>query len=445
MILQWFKRKFQKKQLAVSASCAIIPRKEHGISRQGIAENALKVLYRLHKKGYQAYLVGGGIRDLLLKVPPKDFDIVTNATPDQIRHLFRNCRLIGRRFRLAHVFFGKDIIEVATFRSAHETSGTDMAHQSDAGVLLRDNVYGKTIEEDVRRRDFTLNALYYNIADFSIVDCVGGLKDIQERTLRLIGDPDTRYREDPVRMLRAIRFAAQRNLHLHPDTEQPIADLASLLTHVAAARLFEELHKLFLKGKSIETFHALQKSGLFPYLFPSVTQAINTRSECLPLIEAVLKSTDERLIQGKPVILAFVLCGLLWWPILQRKKSHYAHEKGLAGFEYAMEDIWKEQNKVIHIPRRIQEMCTEIWLFQARLVSTRLARADVLVTEPRFRAAYDFLCLRADSGEKVHGAAQFWTAFQATEDPHLREKLKKQFTHPHPNPPPRGGGGDKHR
>ena len=436
MILQWFKRQFQKKQPILSAACQIIPRKEHGISRQDIAENALKVLYRLHKKGYQAYLVGGGIRDLLLQVPPKDFDIVTNATPDQIRHLFRNCRLIGRRFRLAHVFFGKDIIEVATFRSAHETSGTDMAHQSDAGVLLRDNVYGKTIEEDVRRRDFTLNALYYNIADFSIVDCVGGLKDIQTGTLRLIGDPETRYREDPVRMLRAIRFAAQRNLHLHPDTAQPIAALSHLLTHVAAARLFEELHKLFLKGKSIETFHALQKSGLFPYLFPSVTRALDLNPECLRLIEATLISTDNRLKQGKPVILAFVLCGLLWWPILQRKKSHYPHEKSLTGFEYAMNDIWKEQNQVIHIPRRIQEMCTEIWFLQAKLTSSRQHRAHTLLTERRFRAAYDFLCLRADSGEKVHTAAQFWTAFQETDD---------LVAHPHLNPPPRSGGRDKQR
>ncbi|HET7924163.1 MAG TPA: polynucleotide adenylyltransferase PcnB, partial [Rhodanobacteraceae bacterium] len=232
----------------------IVPRSEHNISRANISPNALKVLYRLKSAGFEAFLVGGGVRDLLLDRHPKDFDVVTNADPDQIQELFRNCRLIGRRFRLAHVRFGRDIVEVATFRAANvvDPEDDDRAH-SDSGRILRDNVYG-TIDEDVWRRDFTVNALYYNITDFSISDYVNGVDDVRSRTLRLIGDPEKRYREDPVRMLRAVRFAAKLDFTLAPETAAPIASLGHLIKDVPPARLFDELLKLFQSGHAVQSF-----------------------------------------------------------------------------------------------------------------------------------------------------------------------------------------------
>src|SRR6185503_8962553 len=254
----------------------IVPRSEHNISRANISPNALKVLYRLKSAGFEAFLVGGGVRDLLLDRHPKDFDVVTNADPDQIQNLFRNCRLIGRRFRLAHVRFGRDIVEVATFRAANvvDPDDDDRAH-SDSGRILRDNVYG-TIDEDVWRRDFTVNALYYNITDFSIWDYVNGVGDVRARTLRLIGDPEKRYREDPVRMLRAVRFAAKLDFTLAPETEAPIASLGGLLKDVPPARLFDELLKLFQSGHAVQSFELLLRYDLLRYLFRDTQVELET-------------------------------------------------------------------------------------------------------------------------------------------------------------------------
>ena len=248
-----------------------LSRDQHPISRKEISENALKVLYRLNKGGYEAYLVGGGVRDLLLGKTPKDFDIATNATPEQIKALFSNCRLIGRRFRLAHIVFGRDVIEVATFRGHHHQVNTSkhVSAQSDEGMLLRDNVYG-TIEEDAERRDFTVNALYYSAKDFTLHDFEGGIEDLAERKLELIGDPETRYREDPVRMLRAVRFAAKLEMTISPRTAAPIRELAPLLQDIPAARLFEETLKLFLAGDGLATYKLLREYGLFQPLFPQV-------------------------------------------------------------------------------------------------------------------------------------------------------------------------------
>jgi poly(A) polymerase len=275
----------------------IIPRSEHSISRAAISPNALKVLYRLKEAGYQGFLVGGAVRDLLLGITPKDFDVATNALPEEVRRLFRNCRLIGRRFRLAHVHFGNEIIEVATFRAAaaperEDTEEADPDSESDGvegaraepiepaatydsehrafdrtGRILRDNIYG-TIEEDVWRRDFAANGLYYSIEDFSIWDFVDGVRDVQARRLKLIGDPETRYREDPVRMLRAVRFAAKLDFSIEPETEAPLAKLAYLLDGVPPARLFDECLKLFLSGFGLKAYRLLQKYGLFAHLFP---------------------------------------------------------------------------------------------------------------------------------------------------------------------------------
>ena len=246
----------------------VLTRDEHPVSRRQFSEASLKVLYRLHNAGYEAYLVGGCLRDSLLGIDPKDFDVATDATPEQVKQLFRNSRIIGRRFRIVHVRFGREVIEVTTFRGKpRDDHGDHLASQSDDGLLLRDNVWGN-IEEDALRRDFTVNALYYNIADFTLHDFAGGVDDIASRTLRLIGDPETRYREDPVRMLRAIRFAAKLDFDIAPDTEAPIAEMAPLLLQIPPARLFDEILKLFLSGEGLATFRLLRDYGLFAMLFP---------------------------------------------------------------------------------------------------------------------------------------------------------------------------------
>src|SRR5687768_16587994 len=280
----------------------IVPRSEHNVSRANISPNALKVLYRLRSAGFEAFLVGGGVRDLLLGRHPKDFDVVTNADPDQIQDVFRNCRLIGRRFRLAHVRFGRDIVEVATFRATGADPADDERAHSDSGRILRDNVYG-TIGEDVWRRDFTVNALYYNITDFSIWDYVDGVRDVQARTLRLIGDPEKRYREDPVRMLRAIRFAAKLDFTLAPETAAPIGSLGKLLNDVPPARLFDELLKLFQSGHAVRSFELLVEHDLLRYLFRDTSALLETgdREKIIAFIRRGLFNTDERVRDDKPV------------------------------------------------------------------------------------------------------------------------------------------------
>ncbi|MEJ2481005.1 MAG: polynucleotide adenylyltransferase PcnB, partial [Acidihalobacter sp.] len=248
----------------------VIPRDRHSISRRNISKAALRVLYGLHDGGYRALLVGGAVRDLLLGRQPKDFDVATDATPEQVRKLFRNCRLIGRRFRLAHVMFGREIIEVATFRGTGE-SGDGDRHIVD-GRIVRDNIWG-TIEEDAKRRDFRVNAMYYDIADFSVLDDVGGMQDLHDRVLRLIGDPETRYREDPVRMLRAARLAAKLDFEISPSASAPFAELAPLLGQAAPARLFDESLKLFMAGHALKSFRTLRRHGLLAPLFPATARA----------------------------------------------------------------------------------------------------------------------------------------------------------------------------
>lgn len=289
----------------------IVPRGHHTISRKDISPNALRVLYRLREAGFGAYLVGGAVRDLLVGGHPKDFDLATDATPEQIKQLFRSCRLIGRRFRLAHVVFGREIIEVATFRANSDDGSGD--RELENGRLVCDNVYG-TIEDDATRRDFTCNALYYTIEDFSVRDYVGGFEDVQSRLMRLIGDPVRRYQEDPVRMLRAVRLAAKLGFEIEAGTAEPISRMAGLLADVAPARLFEEVLKLFLSGHAVVSFEALEDFGLIDVLFPESAKALRAnRSGALRrvLIEG-LHSTDKRVIKDEPVSPAFLFALLLW-------------------------------------------------------------------------------------------------------------------------------------
>ncbi|WP_459867450.1 polynucleotide adenylyltransferase PcnB [Halomonas shantousis] len=409
----------------------VIPREEHSVSRQLFSENALKVLYRLHNAGFEAYLVGGCVRDSLLGKPPKDFDIATNATPDEVRDLFRNSRLIGRRFRIVHVRFGREIIEVTTFRGQPGADHDEtLSHQSVDGLLLRDNVWG-SIEEDALRRDFTVNALYYNIADFSIHDWADGLRDLESRTLRLIGDPVTRYREDPVRMLRAIRFAAKLGFTFDPATEAPIREQAPLLLQIPPARLFEEVLKLFLSGQAVASFHLLREYGLFAMLFPEADEVINAKPWAEKLIEQALANTDQRIQQERPVTPAFLFAALLW-PGMRARAEHLEAQgmPPVPAQQTASQQAVSRQLQHTSIPKRFSLPMRDIWDLQQRLPKRRGKRAFQTREHPRFRAAYDFLLLREAAGEIDSGLGDWWTAFQESDEHGQRRLLSKVDSDP---------------
>ncbi|WP_232023900.1 polynucleotide adenylyltransferase PcnB [Sulfurivermis fontis] len=395
----------------------IIPRGEHGLSRSNISEAALKVLYRLHKAGYEAYLVGGGVRDMLLGREPKDFDISTNARPEEVKALFRNCILIGRRFRLAHVRYGQEVIEVATFRAHHE-AGEEGEGVMENGMILRDNVYG-TLEDDAWRRDFTVNALYYNIADFSVVDHTGGMDDLKAGRLRMIGDPQARYREDPVRMLRAVRFAGKLGFRIDAASEQAILELGGLLEEVPAARLFDESLKLFMSGYAVETYELLRHYRLFGHLFPETEHWLRYEDHHYPrtFVARALENTDRRLQEGKAVTPAFLFAALLWEPA--RKEAERLREQGEGGLpamQQAGDRVVARQIQRVAFPKRFTLQSREIWEMQERLTATGGRRPFRLLEHPRFRAAYDFLLLRAESGEEVGELAEWWTQFIAADE-----------------------------
>ena len=422
----------------------IYARPEHSISRKFVSDSALKVLYRLDKAGFQAYLVGGSVRDLLLGREPKDFDIATNALPEQVRELFRNCRLIGRRFRLAHVQFGREIIEVATFRAQHD-GDIEGAAMTDQGRILRDNVYG-TLEEDVWRRDFTVNALYYNIADFSIVDYVGGVEDLRAGRLRLIGDPDKRYREDPVRMLRAARFATKLGFMLDSATLESIPRLRHLLEDIAPARLFDEMLKMFQGGVGHQTFEVLRHHGLFHCLFPMTDDQLDSPEGefAQRLIAAALRSTDLRVAENKPITPAFLLAALLWHVVEEEAEKLIAN--GVTAFDamtLAADAVISKQIARIAMPRRFSNVTREIWALQARLEKPTPKRAQRALEHPRFRAAYDFLLLRAEAGDPVQEEATFWTEYLAA-DEDARPRLLQQMS-AQPDGAVRPGGAKRRR
>jgi len=393
----------------------IITRDHHDISRRDISDNALKVLYRLKDAGYQAFLVGGGVRDILLGKQPKDFDIATDAHPEQVHKLFRNSILIGRRFRLVHVRFGREVIEVATFRASHnEGQDSNQAKQADNGMLLRDNVYG-TVDDDAMRRDFTINAMYYNINGFTIHDFAGGVEDIEQRNIRMIGEPQARYREDPVRMLRAIRFAAKLDFDIDPATAEPIHSLGHLLEPIPAARMFEEVLKLLLSGNGEQTYYLLRDYDLFKYLFPATDAAIEAdQSEDYQVEEFVilaLRNSDERIAQGKSVTPAYLFASLLWHP-LQERLSKISKMPPIPAMHQAAQDVILQQVKRTSIPRRFSTPMKEIWDMQLRLPRRHGNRAADLVENKRFRAAYDFILLRESSGEDLEKLGEWWTEYQ---------------------------------
>ncbi len=382
-----------------------------------------------------AFLVGGCVRDMLLGLTPKDFDVATDALPEEVKRLFRNSRLVGRRFRLAHVFFGRETIEVATFRAtsapgqgdeplpdtdpedgeAPELDDDAAARAFDAGGrILRDNIYG-TIDEDVWRRDFTANALYYNIADFSVWDYVAGVEDIAARRLRLIGDPETRYREDPVRMLRAARFEAKLGFDIDADTARPIASLRELLSAVPPARLFDETLKLFLTGHGARSFEVLRRRGLLAVLLPSVDSWFVSHPGSLveQLLLQGLRNTDARVVEDKPVTPTFLFALLLYGPIaaiIEAAPPERWHE--LATILEACDQALRQAQTHIAIPKRFALGVREMFALQPRLEHPRGRRALRVLEHPRFRAAYDLLLLRAEFGLAPPEMAAWWTRLQ---------------------------------
>lgn len=427
----------------------IIPRAEHPVSRSDISPNALRVLYRLKEAGFQAFLVGGCVRDLIIGRHPKDFDVATDALPDEVRRLFRNCRLVGRRFRLAHIVYGRDVIEVATFRAASapppsedpvpsrdededelldegDEAGEQSVHrvQNDHGRLLRDNVYG-SIDEDIWRRDFTVNALYYNIADFSIWDYTNGLADIHAQRLRLIGDVETRYREDPVRMLRAARFEAKLGFALDAEGAAPIAQLRQLLAGVPPARLFDEITKLFLGGHGAGSYRVLRERGLFGVLFPAAERYLQQHPGSLveELLIQGLRNTDARVAEDKPVTPTFLFALLLYGPIaaaIEALPSQRWHEA--QAILEACDQALREAQQRVSIPRRIALGVREMYALQPRLEVPGGRRALRLLEQPRFRAAFDLLALRAAIGLAPAETAQWWTTLQVV-SPDEREQM----------------------
>jgi len=403
----------------------IIPEGKHSVSQDSISQNAIKVLTDLHTAGHESYLVGGSVRDLLLNHKPKDFDIATSAHPEEIKSLFRNSRLIGRRFKLAHILFGREIIEVATFRSTPtESSSTRKDNQTHSlkGQILCDNQYG-TLEEDAIRRDFTINAMYYDLQNGCIHDFANGISDLAKKQLQLIGKPEERYQEDPVRMLRAIRFACKLDFTIAPESAEPIARLAPLLENIPGARLFDECQKLFSSGHAIQTFQLLQNFNLLTYLFPATVHCLNNNSnpennaEFSTLIKYFLENTDDRISQGKSTTLAFLIAVFFWQPFKQTLKRLQDNGAPLfPAIHQAAQVTLSNHNNPITIPRRFSFSARDIWELQFRLPQRHGKRAAQLIQHPRFRAGYDFLLLREKSGEIKPGVGQWWTDYQEAND-----------------------------
>ncbi len=401
----------------------IIPRKEHHISRKQLSPNALRTLYRLRSNGFIAYLVGGCVRDLLLARTPKDFDIATNATPTQVKRLFRNCRLIGRRFRLAHLHFQDEILEVSTFRRAAVPSDSVIIEETgqhqrpprhvkdDDGMVLRDNVFG-TPEEDALCRDFTINALAYNIADFSIIDYSTGLSDLRERLIRLIGDPYIRFAEDPVRMLRAVRFAASHDFVVEPAAWESLCGLASTITRVPPARLYEEIQKLFLLGSSRPALTLLEKSGLLTAIFPGLSQWISTDSHRMTLLETNLDLLDKLHRSGKPPSLALFLSAL-FGPSLE-EETLASHRDGIPyhqALDAACAMFMQEITRTVTIPGRIGSQLRAILALQPALHRVPPRRPAATAGRTEFRDALMYLRLAVEVRGQSRSTLEWWETF----------------------------------
>lgn len=396
----------------------VIPSGQHSLSPKMISRDARKVVQILQEHGFEAYVVGGSVRDLLLGLKPKDFDVATNAKPAEIKPLFRRARIIGRRFQIVHVQFSRELIEVTTFRSNatpdqdKKTSG-NRRQQTDTGMLTRDNVFG-SISDDASRRDLTINALYYDPSDNSIHDFAGGLEDIDSRTIRIMGDPATRFREDPVRLLRVVRFAAKLGFTIERITEKPMRKLAEDLSQVSPPRLFDETLKLFMSGQGLATFWLLHEYGLFDHMVPQLGPLLKERSSLTSsLIEQAFTNTDLRIRANKRVTPAFIYAALLW-PSVQHLAKQYQGQGNSPAYALnkAAGEVIARQVSITAIPRRFTMPMREIWDLQLLLPRRGGQRAKRLSEHPRFRAAYDFVLLREQAGENLEGLGDWWTRYQ---------------------------------
>lgn len=402
-----------------------IPVKKHRINKKLISKAALDTCKGLHQAGFDAYIVGGAVRDLLLDFKPKDFDVATNATPEEVHEVFRKSRIIGKRFRLVHVRFGREIIEVSTFRGHHDNKGD--ASVNDTGRILRDNIFG-SIEDDALRRDFTANALYYNPANEEVLDFHNGLKDLKSGILRMIGQPEVRYQEDPVRMLRAVRLSAKLGLTLDKQTKEPIAKLADLLQDVPPSRLFDEMLKLFLSGHAIESINTLRAQhlhhGLLPLLDVVLEQPLGEK-----FVMLALQNTDDRINAGKTSNPSFLFATLLWHEVLKAWEVHQKEMPLYPALYTAMDDVIKVQAGKLAIHNRFVAGMKEIWAMQPRFEQRYGKRPFGLLTNPRYRAAYDFMLLRAASGEIDNEIAEWWTTFA-----HANTEQRNEMLLPNPHP-----------
>jgi poly(A) polymerase len=392
---------------------------KHGIDRRLVSRHAIKVCEVLRHEGYEAYIVGGAVRDLIVGLEPKDFDVATNATPNQIRPLFRRARIIGKRFQLVHVVFGQEIIETSTFRAnAAADEDTD-----EHGRILRDNLFG-TQEEDAARRDFTLNALYYDPINEEVIDYHRGVADLKKRVVRMIGDPEKRYREDPVRMLRAIRFAAKLNASLDPGTREPIAKLGHLIENVPASRLFDEILKLLTCGHAMDCLRQLRLAGLHQGLLPLI-DIIFEEEGGEQFVDLALARTDARVRAGKTISPSFLFAALLWmlvkkrWQALLESGEHSAQALMLAA-----DSVMEEQTRKLAVQRRYQADMREIWFMQARFEHVNARAIWRMLEQPRFRAAVDFLQLRAEAREVDSVQAQWWMDLANGEDAERAEMIE---------------------
>jgi poly(A) polymerase len=406
-------KKFIRKILGVKNQPArdatapvVLGPQQHGIDPKLVSSNAIRVTSSLQEAGFEAFVVGGAVRDLLLGVKPKDFDIATNATPEQVKRLFRRAFIIGRRFQIVHVMFGQDLLEVTTFRGA----GSDTAPKDEHGRVLRDNNFGLQ-HEDALRRDFSINAMYYNPATQEVLDYHGGIEDIRAKTLRIIGQPEARYREDPVRMLRVVRFAARLKFSIEPATAAPIRVMAPLIDNVPAARVFDEMLKLLMSGHALACLQQLRKEGLHHGLLPLLDvvleQPLGAR-----FVTLALDSTDARIAAGKTASPSFLFASLLWHQVLEKWEAYRAAgESTIPALHLAADEVLDSQTEKLALQRKIGSDMRDIWSMQPRF-ERRVGKAPhKLLEHPRFRAGYDFLLLRCAAGEIDAEIGEWWTAF----------------------------------
>ena len=423
MIKKFLKRVFSKSSKAKRVGNAqVIPFAQHGVAREQISYGGRRVTEGLQAAGFKAYVVGGAVRDLLLGKTPKDFDVATDATPEEVKRVFRRSRIIGRRFRLVHVMFGEELVEVSTFRKTIE--GVD-AQTDEHGRLLRDNEFGDQ-EQDAARRDFTANALYYDPTTQEIFDYHGGYADTRNQVLRMIGDPQVRYREDPVRMLRAVRLSAKLGIRLDVATADPIGQMKSLLDNVPEARLLDEVLKMLLSGHSVECIQKLHQMNLHHGLLP-LLDVIMEQPMGEKFVMLALKNTDERLGQDKSVSPAFLFAALLWHEVLSVwNKLVEQGERPVGAMHTAMEEVLARQKKKLAIPHRHDAVMKEIWLMQQRFDQRTGQRPYRLLEQPRFRAGFDFLLLRCASNEVDNELGLWWDEFQDASEQRRQEMLQPE-------------------